>query len=36
MAEAVEIEKKRAIGYRILLETLKRKKENEQRQIMVN
>lgn len=35
LAEAVEIEKKRAIGYRLLLDTLKRKKENEQRQVMV-
>lgn len=35
MAEAVEIEKKRAIGYKILLDTLRQTKENEKRKLMV-
>ena len=34
-AAAVEIEKKRAIGYRLLLDSLRKKKEQDQRQMMV-
>lgn len=34
-AVAVEIEKKRAIGYRLLLDALRKKKEQDQRQLMV-
>ncbi|XP_057367977.1 intraflagellar transport protein 20 homolog [Daphnia carinata] len=34
-AAAVEIEKKRAIGYRLLLDALRKKKEQDQRQLMV-
>ncbi|XP_046637424.1 intraflagellar transport protein 20 homolog [Daphnia pulicaria] len=33
-AAAVEIEKKRAIGYRLLLDSLRKKKEQDQRQMM--
>lgn len=35
-AVAVETEKKRAIGYRLLLDSLRKKKEQNQRQLMVS
>lgn len=35
-AAAVETEKKRAIGYRLLIDSLRKKKEQDQRRLMVS